>query len=1476
MPTMAEHAPDSATADTHTATLQALGEARAPMAMPAHAPTPRAIGRYRVVEMLAQGGMGVVYMAHDPELDRMVALKLISSTGDEDRLQHRQDLLAREAQALARLAHPNIVAIHDVGMHAGQVFVAMEFVAGLSMREWWRERRPDWQAVLAAMVQAGRGIVAAHAAGLVHRDIKPDNLLVGDDGRVRVADFGIARVDASAVESSVSEASTLSSGHREFATIGAVAGTPMYMAPEQHERGDIGPHSDQFSFCVTLWEGLFGQRPFHGETADLPGLIRRGALMLPAQRPDLPRWLERAVRRGLAGEPADRWPSMQALLDALALDVRRNRRRWRAAFAALAAVGCVALVLGGRALQASWARLAAEQAAAERLQGLRATVAERLATGQRKEAEEAVRAFVQEPALRDTRAGLDAWLMWADHMDTLGDRATAQAAVVEAYLALPEDDPREPAIALRIAHQFRAGWQFHELAALGEQVHERWPTLAHAPVWAGLRAEAALARGDLVSFLAMVDSAPVGDEYRAVAPAVRALASARCPLTEGVITGQTHWPGADGPQLLLAPAEPGASPASLRRMDVALTPVGPDIAHLSFFGRGNHEQPLVRTPGGPAYLLDYTQPTTKEITLYELGDGAPRPVLRWPDHAPASSAAADLDGDGLREIYVGTGTYTRKFYRLEPDAQGAWQRRSAHPPTDAIASDINALVPGDFNGDGRLELAAAVGAWRAYDVRIFEAGPDGELQVVARRRFGHVRAMKALRAADGTTLLALAKDDTARSKVAWAPNQPQGEAAGLHIVRRQGDTLVPVAYVPWPTDGGERSPGALGLAVGDFDGDGLDDVAATVTTAGKLVMLLLRQLPEGRFAHAMLGAIEPQMAGNFDDDPEAELLAQVRRGDSLQLCVLGVEGDPVQAEPVPHVIADTPALADPLLARAWTLAENLAGFGLYKDAARALASRITLANSEADRRALARRTGELFEAAGESGLAAERFAALAEHGDVALALRAVVNFEQAMRMAEALQVVRTALRRDGLTPVQQRELRAAHERLLAVEGRNAWVEPRFDTPLAPAWQIHEPLALRVDAVHGELVVDTTADMGPLASFPIELTGEPLTLEVDIDVERAEWGTRLGVSIVPLAGGTPLAELAVSAGGGGGYLYRHDLFEWEFGGWETPDPAERSSHRLRATLLPGHARVMLTDTGSHPTELSKVFTDPIVPGRYAVVLQSVGNPDLATQHIRAKIRRIALLGARPPANIATLSSRDHIARDLVSGRWHAALDAGDDALPELRLWRAVALAELGRTTDAIAAFAAIDPAAPALRRPLRQLLRSHHATFGALLRAAFGPRYAALLLESLQTKGEYHDEELWALQLAMTADLEGLMTDAAEQHETLAELLALRGRARMSVGTIELAEADLAAAASLYTRWLAAKAEARDPRLATAELWRAEIATRRGMFDDAFAAAERALHTATDPEWMAERMRISPALGPLHADKRWLALLASYP
>lgn len=286
---------------------------------------PETIGRFRVRSLAGIGGNAIIYAAWDDDHDRPVAIKLLRDDGG---LQ-RPDRLARflrEAKAMARLDHPNVVRIYEVGTHEDQAFLALELVEGRSLRTWLEHERPSVDDALRIYLDAGRGLAAAHAAGLMHRDFKPENVMVGDDGRVRVADFGLARSTRGTDSYQTIEGQTpglrdaLEQGPDLLQTIG-LSGTPAYMALEQHFGRHLDARADQFSFCVCVWEALFGQRPFQGRTAgEIARHIEDGEITQPKpseRSKQVPRAIRRALERGLAAEPTDRWPSMETLLDAL-------------------------------------------------------------------------------------------------------------------------------------------------------------------------------------------------------------------------------------------------------------------------------------------------------------------------------------------------------------------------------------------------------------------------------------------------------------------------------------------------------------------------------------------------------------------------------------------------------------------------------------------------------------------------------------------------------------------------------------------------------------------------------------------------------------------------------------------------------------------------------------------------------------------------------------------------------------------------------------------------------------------------------------------------------------------------------------------------------------------------------------------------------------------------------------------------------
>lgn len=272
---------------------------------------PFKLGRFTVLEPLGGGGMGTVVVAYDPDLDRKIALKILHTRGDRGRSE-----VLREGRALARLRHPAVVTVHDVGVVDDQVFVAMEYVEGADLRSWLRTPRSG-EAILALLIGAGRGLAAAHDAGLVHFDIKPENLVVDAAGHARVIDFGLAR----SIDELAPAADSATGGPASRTT--SRGGTPAYMAPERLA-GARGDHrSDQYSYCVTCWEALFGQRP-------------RSASDPPPGKTGVHPRVVAALRRGLDPTPERRFPSMHALVDALA---QRPARWWLLGLGAVAATG---------------------------------------------------------------------------------------------------------------------------------------------------------------------------------------------------------------------------------------------------------------------------------------------------------------------------------------------------------------------------------------------------------------------------------------------------------------------------------------------------------------------------------------------------------------------------------------------------------------------------------------------------------------------------------------------------------------------------------------------------------------------------------------------------------------------------------------------------------------------------------------------------------------------------------------------------------------------------------------------------------------------------------------------------------------------------------------------------------------------------------------------------------------------------------
>ncbi len=314
------------------------------------------VGRYVILDVIGEGGMGKVYQAYDPELDRRIALKLLSvkkAIGSESQVELARERLLREAQALAQLAHPNVVSAYDVGAIGNQVFIAMELVEGKTLSQWIKSDKLSVQQIVNVLVAAGRGMVAAHQVGLIHRDFKPDNIIVGNDGRARVLDFGLARsttLDKSALlgngtdptlsQESRSNSQGNSSGSTDdhlgsvskilrssLTMTGAVVGTPGYMSPEQCLGDKLDEQSDQFSFCATLYFALYKVKAFNARSfKELKNKVIKGQITPPPPAAKVSRRLHRIALRGLSVDRKDRYPSMEVLLADLSKDPRATLR----------------------------------------------------------------------------------------------------------------------------------------------------------------------------------------------------------------------------------------------------------------------------------------------------------------------------------------------------------------------------------------------------------------------------------------------------------------------------------------------------------------------------------------------------------------------------------------------------------------------------------------------------------------------------------------------------------------------------------------------------------------------------------------------------------------------------------------------------------------------------------------------------------------------------------------------------------------------------------------------------------------------------------------------------------------------------------------------------------------------------------------------------------------------------------------------
>ncbi len=1254
-------------------------------------------------------------------------------------------MLLREAQAMARLSHPNVVAVHEVGVVAGAVFVAMEYVEGVDLQEWLAAEERPWRELVAALREAGRGLITAHQEGLVHRDFKPSNVLVGDDGRIRVADFGLAtrregalpRHAAGSAQLSSSTAQTLTHDH-------ALVGTPLYMAPELLKGQSASPASDQYAFCVALYEALYDAVPFSGETLDE---LTRSVLADPVPpRPPgspVPEWIHSALVRGLARAPEDRFASMEELVELLGEDPEAEQalraRRTRTVVGII--VGTMALLIIVIAAYAAIRRYVREQAANTRLERLGAELESLRAAGEHGDALPLLEAFVALPENRGLAVVARAYLLWADSLD---DDAAAIDAYASAYVSArrrAEEVAALRGLILRMRNLGLTGQAAAALRVLEQLDAEAAASGALRPI----RLAAALAHRDLPGAAALLtdDEALADPRWREI---LTRLASTT-PLSDPSFARSRPIPAevqlldTDGDGVHEFATRPAGQP--LRLFTGTSTPrllLEVDIGEPRRF---QHLEPLVQ--GEPLALATYSteNPAIYRVHLLTYDErGAVRVLDAWDDSSMTSGLRADLDRDGELEIYVISQAYTRRFWRIDREADGRWSRKVAHRPTDSSRSDLTHITVADLDDDGEDELVVAAGPWKAYDLRVFEPLEERALDLVARRSFGSFNSLATIRK-EGPDLLAFVKTNEQISPGRFPATSPQGEPAGLYIVGLEGRTLGTHAYTPGESelsaDGVTSTPPLQLTGAGDLDGDGQDELVLWTRHRG---MILLRW-SEGRPLDTLtIGGLIPLLVADIDGDGRADILARITGEGDPRVVLLGIGDVPLpplgEAELEPQPVPEE--VVDPSLAAAWRHAEQLVAIGVPKRSAAEL-STIGRFSGEPGTPMLMR-AGEIYAEVGEDRLAAENYLAAATRPSIAS--KALAGAASAKRrlgeLTEALDLTR---RRFPFADGGERAAIEAEESLYAAAtGPRPELEFTFDGVLAPEWRIFDPVAIQRDL--GERALSMWADGNQrLASYPLTWDGGPVSLEVELEIDRLEWGTGLVVNITD----DERTWLSVKVGGYGTVSAPYNQADIAINGAVSLSVGVSSTLRARVEVYPGLETVttqLWVDGEERP--LSVRARDPRPePGPLTLALSSVSTDPHFVGHARLRSIRTRGFQAGEAAEEGAPA-----ARMIVEHRLAEALQALESAPSESPqgLWRIDLLLSSGAIQEAAVAIsellAAHPPGAP-LYNALYQRLRRGDMAAWLAAKEAFGPRLVDLMLTNDIFWLRPEDVE-WALRL----------------------------------------------------------------------------------------------------------------------------------
>ena len=1474
------------------------------------------VGRYTVLRKLGSGGMGVVYAAFDESLDRKVAIKVLRDRTSDPEGQGR---LLREAQALARLSHPNVVGVHDVGTTAdGQIYIAMEFITGVTLRGWLDEQPRARAEILRVFAQAGHGLAAAHAVGLIHRDFKPDNVMVGNDGRVCVFDFGLARSASERESGERPNFSPRASVKRLVSSMtlaGTILGTPAYMAPEQHDGARTDARTDIFSFCVALYEALYGERPFAGQTyGELVASVRSGQVRPAPLGAQVPSWLRQILVRGLHPVPEDRWNDMPDLLAALAADpaVARARAFKLLGFAALIAALAILVPYAYNRVERAWARDRSERDAASHWRVVQTRITALEDEGETAEAEAAFAAFVHAEEHRGTRALTRAWIDRGARRLQADDPDQALTAFARAYTEAADPD-LEIAAMRAMATIFGESWSWEPLSQALVELRARGD--GDDPMIVSLGVDEALIHRDLVRASALL--APGGAELPNRLAAVRPLLAALAHTTRTGLPGKevavTDLDGDHRDDLVLLDSSRTQITLvdhELRRLDSQRMQA--PVSHL--------------LPGLPRALLH----DGHQLRLQDLRT---RRVL-WSQPStskPYTVAVLDLEDDGQPDLYLGLEPPARRFTVLRDLATAAPDAPldPVHASTQASNSDVEGLAVADLDGDGTRELVAAVSAWTAYDLRIYQpaATPGQPLQLRAHRRLGRVAGVAVLRGADGRQRIAVAKDDAYPNREVFPIAPHTGEPAGVYLLRWTGRELVQDGFIPFPRADG-RTAVQVGrfMQAGDLDGDGLDDLVLAAAhdlrpTLQRDVALIFRQQSDGEFTRVALGGLVPVGLFAADDDPASELLA-FATGAPDDLLILGAGDDVIDPLPRPvRTLIEPPAeLVAPDLQRAWQRASQLERVGLASAAATTLRDTAHFASDLHLRRILLDRAGDIALAHGDAALASDLFRQVA--ADPVLGARALAKAAEAAAMlgryADAHAFLQAIAGLPGATPSQRGAALLRLAELAPLAHPDAEFRLDFDQPLLPAWHIEDPTLIRRDPADGVLRVSAFTDPHEIAALPIAWEGGPLRVQIDLTREHLELGASLRV-VVRGDDGSLWLGAGLRASGGGGLVERSvQCWNRQHGVWDAfvtaPQTTAEARERLhlRVEHLPGLGPATCVATGEDGVMQRHRGTSsaPAPPGRYWLSIGAYPDRPVELAMARVAIHSIHVEGARLLAD-GDARPLGGAARLLADGEPIAALaelaeltqadlDRALDpraALPSplpgsIPIWEALAHDDLHHGVDAVAALRrALPPpdestisttprhhpvatlpiptAPPRLDPVFARLLHLRPASMGAALRELLGPRFFAAYADAWEQAIHHHryDAYLHRQLTADLADLAGFAPQTPAEWALKYRLLALRGRSWLRLGVLDHARDDLDAAASLLPQ-----VPAGEPRHAVAAVWL--VAARNFAAEDpdlALRFAEIAVATSATPELVGEQLHSDPALASFRDDPRWTAV-----